>query len=298
MPRYRLYNLIIDSALPIPEAPELAEDQALPVDVRIRCDAVPALGIGAERLGPFCEISTEQFWLQVPNIARFLISNGSDICVEASPGRDPQSVRVFLLGSVFAALLFQRGQLVLHGSAIAVNGQCLVCLGHSGAGKSTLAAAFHQRGYPVLADDLVAVDTGSRALPGLPRIKLWQDAARKLAIDVQPLQRIRPGLEKYSYPLPAGNGLTPLPIRWLYLIVADEEELTLMPYEGMARFNPLRQNTYRLRFLEAMALRAEHLQQVAQLAGKVRMARIGRPRTGFKVEALVDFILADMADHP
>lgn len=299
MPRYRLYDLIIDSELALPEAPELPDDaDAAPADVRIHWAEVPANGIDAPPQGPFCQIGSEVFWLDVPGIARYQVSHGRDIAIEGSPGRDAKSIRVFLLGSVFAALLLQRGCLVLHGNAIAINGQSLVCVGHSGSGKSTLAAAFQKRGYPVLADDVVALDAHSRVMPGLARIKLWHDAARKMDIDLQGLQRLRPGLEKFSYPVPQAADLTPLPVRWLYVLSADEETFSLTPFTGMARFNPLRSNTYRLRFMEAMALRNDHLKQVARLAGRVHMAQIGRPRSGFRVQELVDFILADIAEHP
>jgi hypothetical protein len=60
----------------------------------------------------------------------------------------------------------------------------------------------------------------------------------------------------------------------------------------------LHNNTYRVRFLQGMALKGEHLQLCGRLAGKIRLARITRPQKGFELEALMDRILADIADNP
>ena len=66
----------------------------------------------------------------------------------------------------------------------------------------------------------------------------------------------------------------------------------------MKRFEPLRKNTYRLRYLDGMAMRHEHLRLCGTLAGKIRLARVTRPREGFDLDALMDHLLADMAEHP
>jgi hypothetical protein len=99
----------------------------------------------------------------------------------------------------------------------------MVYVGYSGAGKSTLAAGFMQRGYAVLADDVVPVDSLCRALPGFPRIKIWQDVADKLAINTADLRRIRPNTEKFNYPLGQLFTDQPLPIRWVYLLGNDPQ---------------------------------------------------------------------------
>lgn len=54
----------------------------------------------------------------------------------------------------------------LHASAVARDGRALVLVGPSGAGKSTVAVHLIDRGWHLLADDLVAVQTASwRAVP-------------------------------------------------------------------------------------------------------------------------------------
>jgi hypothetical protein len=298
---YTCYGLTIASEMALPELIETESDMdPAEADIRIRIGPVSADGLpDGKQLGPFLWTSRDLLWLHVPEVARFLVSGGDSIIIEPEGNADEDSIRVFLLGSVIGALLFQRGYLVLHGNAIRIGDQCMVSVGHSGAGKSTLAAGFTQRGYEILADDVVPVNADCLALSGFPRIKLWQDTASRLGIDTAPLRRIRPGMEKFNYPLHDCFAGRPLPIRWIYVLESDHlPETRFEPIRGMARFQRLRSNTYRVRFLEGMALKAEHLQLCGRLAGRIWLTRVTRPEHGFGLDALVDRILADIAEHP
>lgn len=296
---YTSYGLSISSAIALPELQTLDRGPG-EADVEIRTGQLGDGGLdNGKQLGPFLWAGPDALSLEVPNVARFLIREGREIVVEPVPGIDEDSVRVFLLGSAFGALLFQRGLLVLHGNAVRVGDQCMVCVGPSGAGKSTLAAGFLQRGHEILADDVVPIDGQCRAVPGFPRLKLWRDAIEHFDIDTGPLKRIRPETEKFNYPLAEQFADRPLPIRWIYILGTHTRPDTLFePIGGMQRFQPLHNNTYRVRFLQGMALKGEHLQLCGRLAGKVRLARITRPQQGFELDALIDRILTDVADNP
>jgi hypothetical protein len=298
---YLCYGLTIASDLPLPELLDgLPQSAAGDADVRIRLAPVPSDSLpGAEQLGPYLWAGGDRLLLRVPGVASYLVSGGDSIIVESEDGIDEDSVRVFLLGSALGALLFQRGLLVLHGNAVRVGDGCLVCVGPSGSGKSTLAAAFMRRGYDILADDVVPVDASRRVLPGFPRLKLWEDVAERLDIETAGLRRIRPNLQKYNFPVHDRYAGEPLPARWVYVLGTHREDETLLePVAGMARFRPLRNNTYRVRYMEGMALKAQHLRLCGALATQVRLARVTRPERGFDLDGLVDLILADIAANP
>ena len=296
--RYHCYNLDIDSDLELPEMLSLETAPCAP-DVRIRLRKIGTNGlVDGIQTGPYLWISPQALWFYVPHVARFLIRNGNLILVDPEPNVDEESIRVFLLGSALAALLFQRGYLVLHGNAIRIGDQCMICAGPSGAGKSTLAAAFLERGYRMLADDVVPVDNHCRAVPGFPRVKLWKDVADNMGIDTTGLRRIRPQLEKFSLPLTTGFNSEPLPIRWIYILNSHEEPTFQSELiRGRQRFQRLYHNTYRVRFLESMNLRPDHLKRCGQLASRIHLTCITRPEHGFKLDTMVDHILAGVAAH-
>lgn len=297
---YQCYGLSISSEISLPELipvkENFSEDKA---EVRIAIGKVAKDGLApGKRLGPRLWSNEKMLWLHVPGIARFLVCDGKEIFVDPEPEADEDRVRVFLLGSVLGAILFQRGLLVLHGNAIQVSDGCMICVGHSGAGKSTLAAAFMQHGHRILADDVVPIDSRCRALPGFPRIKLWQDTADLLNIDTSGLRRIQPGMEKFNFPTFDRFADQPLPAKWIYVLERHQQkEILFDPIQGMERFSILHQNTYRVNYLKALSLKAEHLKLCSHLSEHIHLARVTRPERGFTVDELVARILGNIAEH-
>lgn len=169
---YSVFGLRVRSSLPLPELFRASETGE--ADVTIERGRV-----GEPEAAPGVTVAGGGLLLTIPQVARFLVSNGRSIRAEPVTGADVRSVRLFLLGSAFGLLLHQRGLLPLHANAIEVKGKAIAFMGRSGAGKSTLAAWFHDRGYRILADDVCVVGfEGDQPLvmPGLPRLRLWLDA--------------------------------------------------------------------------------------------------------------------------
>ena len=92
-----------------------------------------------------------------------------------------------------------RGVVPLHASAVAVANHAVALVGAPGAGKSTTAAAFAQRGFPVLSDDLAALTERENQFfvqPGYPRVNLWPDSVSALFGSHDALPPITPTWEK------------------------------------------------------------------------------------------------------
>ena len=165
-------------------------------------------------------IGPDELRLQIKAVGHFRILGGHQIgWCPAHPGVSPAELRTYLLGSAIGALLIQRGLLVLHGNALERDGRAIVCLGASGAGKSTLACALMQQGWRLLADDLVAITPEGMVLPGIPRIKLWEDAARSFGFSPELWIPVAAGIAKYLMP---ADQLRPAPaaarLAQLYLL--------------------------------------------------------------------------------
>ena len=169
----------MSSEIVLPGLNAMAIDRGRP-DVTIRRRSVPVALEGASTSGPTWQIADKQFLLRIPNVARFLLSDGQEIAFEAEPGGDSGDIPIFILGTAFGILLHQREQIVLHASAVRVNGQAILFCGPSGAGKSTLAAALAQRGYRLITDDFCTVTVTAAGTPVIHpdgrQLKLWAQA--------------------------------------------------------------------------------------------------------------------------
>lgn len=292
---YELFGLRIASDLQLPGLSPGSD--GTPFDIEISRGPVTPDGfeVGAS-VGPFAHAADHTLWLQIPDVARYLVREGRQLVYEPAPDVDDDSLRVFMMGTCFGALLQQRGLLVLHGNAFEVGDGCAICVGPSGVGKSTLAARMMQRGHRVIADDVCPVDEEGRVVPGMARLKLWQEAAQELEITTGGLERVRPRMAKFAVPLGESFLARPAPVKAIYVLTPwNQDQFVVEDVSDIAKFQALRANSYRFRFLRGMGLGPRHLQQCSALASGTPVARISRPRAGFDIDGLADVILADLA---
>jgi hypothetical protein len=290
---YACYGLVLSSDIDLPDLGAPIETDAAP-DVTVRLGALSApppeldpLPYGLWRSATACGV-------EVPDVGRYEARAGREVIIDALPGADPRAIRLFLLGTVMGAVMMQRDHLVLHGNAVRIGDSCAVVVGHSGAGKSTLAAEFDRRGYDVLSDDVVPVDSEGRAVPGYPRIKLWDDALERLGVATDGLERINDDHEKFQLPLRRAD-LQPLPLRWIYVLERHAgSELTTERVHGAATFGLLHEHTYRNELVHGPDAVARHLQQCARLIRSARVTLVQRPAETMTAGATADTILADI----
>jgi len=262
----------IRSAIALPEIPEEStNDVALPrIEIKLASVSARLPEAAGEYAG--LQVGAHTTLLTVAGVARYLVTDGCKMIVDPTPGASMRNVRLFLLGSAFGILCHQRGLMPLHTNAIVAQGGAVAFAGHSGAGKSTLAAYFQSSGYEVLCDDVcvLSFDEAGRPLawPGLPRLKLWRDAASSFGHDSSRLERAVDGLDKFHIPNSRTIGCGPFPLRRIYLLQVAEpgSEVGFARLSGGAAFEAIASQTYRNQYLDHMGLRGHHLNQSVELA--------------------------------
>lgn len=113
-----------------------------------------------------------------------------------------------LLGVVFSCWLERRGIPALHASAISVEDRAAAFLSTAGGGKSSLGMTFMQEGYPLLTDDILAVErTGESHLahPGYPQVRMWPDQAERFLGRYDDLEIVHPAFSKRRVPVGKGG---------------------------------------------------------------------------------------------
>lgn len=153
----------------------------------------------------------------------FIVKAGGRELIAAS-ALGIEHVLPYLMGSVAAYVLRQRGVASLHGSGLLMQeGAALIC-GNSGFGKSTLSAALVGRGFPLISDDvcpIVVRDEAACTFQGSTRMRLWPDALRALGLDPELLARVHSNFEKrfvvLSTPQCVAAGAS-CPVRSVYIL--------------------------------------------------------------------------------
>jgi energy-coupling factor transporter ATP-binding protein EcfA2 len=188
---YEVFGGVFQSEI---EFPELAAIDARRPDWTLtRCSSLPTLRdrvlLGEEELAAGVtarfERGADRFRLSFDDTGTFdIMSDGSRIEWVQSPNGDSDLVRSDFLGRVLAVALHAAGDLCLHGSAAALNGNGIVLVGPKGYGKSTLAMALIGAGAGFVADDAARLTANPpRVAVGVPALRLRGDAAAHFGVE-------------------------------------------------------------------------------------------------------------------
>ena len=288
---YRISGLTVGSEIALPGLCVETGGSALP-DVTIRRAPVPRALAASSAAGPTWQIAGGQFLLRVPGVARFLLSEGRDIAFELEPGGEPADIPVFILGTAFGILLHQRERIVLHASAVRVNGKAILFCGSSGAGKSTLAAVLAQRGFPLVTDDVCAITIGSAGTPIVHpdgrQLKLWAQAIERLELAGSRGERVRNRLEKF-YVEPGEAFTEALPLGAVYAL----REARPPHAQGIELPNVvdaallLRRNAYRPQLLNRMGQEAGYFHAATAIANSAGIFQLTRR---FDFQAMLEVV--------
>ena len=204
----------------------------------------------------------------------FRIRRGQEIIISRAPGADLSLVRLYLVGKVLATLLYQRGLLVLHGSAVEVNGQAVCFVGSSYFGKSSIAASLHRCGHKVVADDVTALDMRfdtPLAIPAFPQLKLDPGVARSLGYTDDSLIGLDPLEPRRGLRVHESFTTSALPLGLIYVLGSDVA--AQQPFEPQHVLIELVRNSFPARLNRSGG--ASHLLQCTRLAKVVPIARLG-----------------------
>ncbi len=275
-------GLKICSGVALPELTPLDFKGQADVDIHVgRVSEVLENGI---RPMPEAQVAPGSVLLTIPGVARYLVRDGREICVEPLEQAEEKDIRLFLLGSAFGAIHLQRGHFPLHASAVVMNGKAVAFAGDSGAGKSTLAAWLNARGYPILCDDVcvVAVNEAQAPLayPAFPRMKLWKDALGEMELESADLQRDHFRADKFHLPVDGRFSGEPVPLSNIFFLryPKDSKEPGIEEIPPSRSVPLLRDNTYRFQFISALGLTEEHFRACISIARNVPAHYLDRPR--------------------
>jgi hypothetical protein len=278
---YIVSGLGVSSEIALPGLISDESAQGAAADIVIRSGAVPVTLEGVTASGPTWQLAGDHFLLNLPGILRMLLIGGNEILFETASGVSAEEAAVFVSGTGFGILLHQRGRIVLHASAVRVNGSAVLFCGPSGAGKSTLAAALVDAGYDLVTDDFCGLSIHADGSPWVEpdgrQLKLWQNSIDRLALAERRAAPVRAAIEKY-YVEPRAATASALPLAAIYVL----REARPPHVAGIARPNiadaglMVRNNAYRPAMVRRMAQMDLYFQAAATIAQRAGVYTLTR----------------------
>lgn len=222
--------------------------------------------------GLFFQVNEQELWLNVPSVARFLVQHGQSIFFDPEPGTDNESLAVFLSGPCLAALLMQRDLFVLSGSVLKRGDEAVAYLAEECSGKSSVAALMLQRGHLVLSDSLCVINKEGLVFPGPCSIDLWADTIPHVNLTVDNLSAIRPGVNKYHWSPKQSFYQAPLPLAHIYVLNPQKKLGShFTSLIGGAKINYLQKHFYNKIYLAGFKKNSLYFHYCVQLAQHLKM---------------------------
>jgi hypothetical protein len=294
---YNAHGLHITSELLCPELKASQKNLSEP-DVIIRLGEVSDQLVDCIYDDGFSQVKPGAYLLKLEGIAKFLVTDGKEIVIQPALDCPHEVIRLYLYSQGFGTLLHQRGQLILHASAVYTDQGAILFMGTSGSGKSTLVAGFLEQGYQVLADDLCTIGFSEEKIPqvfpGFPQIRLWKDAIQQLGYDVRAMQRVWHKEDKYTLFLP--NELTTefIPLHAIYVLNPAETQAVLVESLGLSeKLKSVLDNVFKAEYVKGLGVQETVFRQISKILQYSPLKRLTRPRDHFSIGQLIQQLEKD-----
>lgn len=291
MPLYRIYGLTLatDHPMVAPLPPGTP-----PADLRFTCSenapdpdysgTAKTLYASPDAPDRVSLLGAEHgFILRFGEVADFHLRRDSIAC-HLRNGDYAYGVELWLLGQVLAFWLEWQHTPALHASSVVVDGRAVAFLASNRGGKSSLAAALMQTGCPLLADDILALDTdGWTGHAAYPELRMWPDLAQHFTGKAVHHQTVHPHIEKLRV---AAGRIAPeafhaesCPVGAVYIPerldrLEGAEITSTRPEE---RMRALLGNSFSPVLVEKAGFHLRRLHQLGRLAAQVPIRRLRYP---------------------
>jgi hypothetical protein len=208
--------------------------------------------------------------------------------------RDPAAIRIDMPDAVSAEALVHplltvpisilarwRGDLTLHAGSFAFEGQAWAVVGGREAGKSTALAKLSQRGFPLMADDLLVLD-GDIVRAGPTCVDLRPDVAKRMPA-ARPMGEVG---GRFRHRLSTPEGPASAPLGGIFLLEWGEGDAVRIEPVGSAE---ALQVIFRQEYIALLG--PTDPTKVLELM-KVPMWRVSRPRNWSRGDEAIDELLA------
>lgn len=268
-------------------------------DVSITEGDVPE-SIEATHSGAAFQLRAGEFLLLVPDGSRILVREGREIIYSKGPDAADQDIVLFVMGSAWGALCYQRDLIPIHASANLVDGKIVAFTGHSGAGKSTLAANLANHGCPFFTDDTLIFDPsaqgdGAMCFSGQKQLKLWRDAIDATGTDALAPVRVNKPIDKHYAQPPQASEITFAPLKTLFLLKRARGDATkandIVRLHGGPALQAFRRNLYRPQYAEGLVGRKRLFTALKHLLEQVELFEYTRLTEPSNYEPGVEFVM-------
>ena len=288
--KYKVFGLVIDTPVLLPEAMPVEPDTKADVKVTL-VSSIDGLSID-EDFNYARE--TRTWWFTVMPDCRtlfncsaglFEIKGGVEVNIFLYPDAEEETIKIFLLGSAMGAIQIQRGRIPIHGGAVVTKNGAMIITGKQGSGKSTMTSAFVHNGYKYITDDVSSIIIDNEQafiIPAYPQRKLVRDACDPLGFEPDNLIQVDIERDKFAVRDKINWQSEPVILSSIIELYPGtyDDKITAELVTGRDKLNCVTGSLYRswMHLSAENALQPTDIQNILKIASQADIFRIKVPR--------------------
>jgi hypothetical protein len=303
---YILYGLKVSSSHKLGVLPE-AKKIHKKSQVLIKREKVnrPKDGLEQTIYKPYSVLNKDLFFLEVNQIAKFLIKDKDHVGIEKHPTARWKDVYAFLFDTVLTMLLLRNNIFVFHAMAVAFGNKAFLFCGTSGIGKSTLAAFLaNKKGAKIIEDDKCLLEynpkTGKFQIRNhYPFLELWK-ANTPLVKDnkhIKFVNKTRDNIEKYRFDITNQTPKRKVNLDKIILLnmTMQKNEIVLNQIKGIQKVNVVKRYIHMDHYVPIFGKNKELFQTIAKVVNGIEVHSVNKSRLT-KLNEFIQFIEKEIVD--
>lgn len=254
------FGLSVRTECPLPGAMRAGSGGSADIEIAF---GQPRAWVETVAWGPYRARHADLFEFVMPGVARYTLEDRSRVTVTPEDGADEAAIGEMLVATVLPSLIWARGDVILHASAIARPGQNagLLFVGASGSGKSSRLQRAVGRNARIIADDSarVYVQDGELFASGLPGgmfIRTHEAADSRTLVSVPPEQQLK------AFPVKS-------------MLILGNDDFPARRLTGIEALASLLRHRHRPRILQLLGTEADFIGPLGNIAARLRIAVAG-----------------------
>lgn len=295
MKNYLFFGQWITSSIELPEIEPIPSTEGLVNPIRLSFGKVPdQLKNSPTETKPFSIFNEGEFLYHIPEIAKYYISEGKEIIIEAL-SENLTEVLLFFYSNALAAVLFQRNLIPFHASGVKINeNQIVLFPAPSRTGKSTTAIFLEKKGYPIFSDDTVlleVIEGKCYATPSYPIMRLWENSIEASdQYETEDGYELRPGMNKFGISLGEKFSHQKMEVAALVFLNSHTDALSVDKLKTKDVFLHLANNVYRKQWIAGMKKQMQQFQLISSISQAIPAYLAHRPKSENSFNAFSDAI--------
>jgi hypothetical protein len=249
---------------------------------------------------PFAHFNENEFYYQMPNIARYFVSNGNKVVIDPLC-EDWDSILLFFYSNCIAAILFQRNLMPFHVSGVLDKNDGLwLFAAPSRTGKSTTALKLKEKGYTLFTDDtaLITIENDNCvATASYPVLRAWENTLNNQQVyTYADAKQLRVEINKYGIAFHDDFVATSQKVKGIVFLEIKGDEIQIERMKAAQGMQQLGNNIYRNTWVHGMNKQLIQFKTVSAISQKVPFWKAVRPKDKASFDSFADAIMEQIIE--